>query len=465
MDATASLAEFTHRLSIDDMPENTVDACSRMALDTVGSAIAAWDAPGVRELRALLSEWGTGPSRVWVTGERLPPPAATLVNSSMAHALEYDDLHCELPIHSGVVVIPAVLAVAGARPELSGADAAAAIVAGTEIINRFARATRSYRGDAGFRGWNPSSVVAGFAASAAAARMLGLDAAGIARAMGLSYAQAGGNQQCIEDGGLVKRMQPGLIAEAGVRAAWLAQAGVTGAINAIEGRSGFFAVYEHGEYDADRLTEGLGENFEIERVGFKRYPVCGMAQPAIDALRELQAEHGFGLDDIDSIEAFGSQFVIEMVGRRYEPGDSPDVDAQFSLSYCLASVLLTGNIRLADLRPEHTLGSDRRELADRIPIRLDETLKGKWTARLEIKLRDGRELTRTREKAGGQSDSPLSTDELIEKFDDANAAGGPALDAESAGRLRELLLDLPRLPTLAPLCEALAPGAAIRQAG
>ena len=72
MDATASLAEFTHRLSIDDMPENTVDACSRMALDTVGSAIAAWDAPGVRELRALLSEWGTGPSRVWVTGERLP---------------------------------------------------------------------------------------------------------------------------------------------------------------------------------------------------------------------------------------------------------------------------------------------------------------------------------------------------------------------------------------------------------
>lgn len=465
MDATASLAEFTHRLSVEDLPANAVDACSRMALDTMGAAIAAWDAPGVRELRALLSEWGTGPSRVWVTGERLPPPSATLVNSSMAHALEYDDLHCDTPIHSGVVVIPAVLAVADARPEVSGADAAAAIVAGTEIINRLARATRSYRGDAGFRGWNPTSVVAGFAASAAAARMLGLDADGIARAMGLSYAQASGNQQCIEDGGVVKRMQPALVAEAGVRAAWLAKMGVTGAVNAIEGPNGFFAVYEQGEYDAGPLTEGLGSSFEIERVGFKRYPVCGMAQPAIDALRDLRTEHDFGPDDVDSIEVFGSKFVVDMVGRPYDPGDSPDVDAQFSLSYCLASVLLTRNMRLADLRPEHTLGPERRALAGRIPIRLDDTLKGKWTARVEVKLRDGRKVARTRDKAGGQSDAPLSTDELIEKFDDANAAGGPAMDAESAGRLRKLLLDLPRLPTLAPLCDAVAPRVAVRRAG
>ena len=465
MDATARLAEFTHRLAVADMSQSTVDACARMALDTVGAAIAAWDAPGVRELRALLSEWGTGPSRVWVTGERLPPPSATLVNSSMAHALEYDDLHCELPIHSGVVVIPAVFAVADARPDLGGADAAAAIVAGTEIINRLARATRSYKGDAGFRGWNPTSVVAGFAASAAAARMLGLDADGIARAMGLSYAQASGNQQCIEDGGIVKRMQPAMVAEAGVRAAWLAEKGVTGAVNAIEGPNGFFAVYEQGEYDADALSDGLGSTFEIDRVGFKRYPVCGMAQPAIDALRELQTDHRFGLEDVDAVEVFGSKFVVDMVGRPYTPGESPDVDAQFSLPYCLASVLLTGSIRLVDLKPEHTLGPERRALADRIPVRLDDTLKGKWTARVEVRLRDGRTFARTRDKAGGQSDAPLSTEELIEKFDDANAAAGPALDPAAAARLRDLLLELPRLPTLAPLCEALAPRAAMRRTG
>lgn len=466
MDATQTLAEFTHDLSIETLPRAAVDASARMALDTVGGALAAWNAPGVKELRSVLSQWGVGPSRVWVGGEPLSPPAATLVNSSMAHALEYDDLHCELPIHSGVVVVPAVLAVADADPGVTGADAAAAIIAGTEVVCRLARATRSYFGDAGFRGWNPSSVVAGFGAAAAAGRLLGLDAKGIACAMGLSYAQAGGNQQCIQDGGLVKRMQPGMIAEAGVRAAWLAKAGVTGAIDAIEGGNGFFAVYEQGDYDAGKLTENLGSDLEIERVGFKRYPVCGMAHPAIDALRDLQKEHRFTVDDVDTLEVFGSKFVVDMVGRPYRPGGSPDVDAQFSLSYCLASVLLSGNIRLADLRPENTLSSERRNLADRIPIRLDEALKGKWTARVEVRLRDGRNLERTRDKAGGQSDTPLSTDELVAKFDDANAAGGPALDAEPAGRLRDLLLDLPRLPTLAPLCDAIAPrSAALREAG
>jgi 2-methylcitrate dehydratase PrpD len=459
MDATLRLARFARDLRAADLPASTRDACARLALDTVGSALPAWDAPGVRELRALLTQWGKGPCRVWLAGERLPPPAATLVNSSMAHALEYDDLHCELPIHSGVVVIPAVLAVAETLPDATGADAVAAIVAGTEILCRLARATRSYQGHAGFRGWNPTAVIAGFGAAAAAGRMLGLDAAGIARAIGLSYAQASGNQQCIEDGGLVKRMQPGLVAEAGVRAAWLARAGVTGAIDALEGRNGFFAVYEQGDYDAEPLTEGLGAGFEIERIGFKRYPICGMAHPAVDALRDLQAEHGFQEADVEQVEVHGSKFVVDMVGRPYRPGDSPDVDAQFSLPYCLATVLRTGNVRLADLRPEHTLDAGRRALADRIPVVLDDSLHGKWTARVAVRLRDGRAFDRTRDKAAGQSDAPLSTDELREKFADSAAAAGPVLDADGARRLCDLLLDLPRLPRLATLCDALAPRA------
>jgi 2-methylcitrate dehydratase PrpD len=358
-------------------------------------------------------------------------------------------------IHSGVVVVPAVLAVAETLPDASGAEAAAVIIAGTEVLCRLARATRSYRGNAGFRGWNPTAVVAGFGAAAAAGRMLGLDADGIARAMGLSYAQASGNQQCIEDGGLIKRMQPGLVAEAGVRAAWLAQAGVSGATRAHEGKSRFSAVYEQGDYDAEALISGLGESFEIERIGFKRYPICGMAHPAVDALRDLQLEHGFSEADIEEILVHGSKFVVDMVGRPYRPGASPDVDAQFSLPYCLATVLRTGNVRLADLRPEHTLDVGRRAVADRIPVVLDDSLHGKRTARVTVRLKGGRTFDRTRDKAAGQSDAPLSTDELRDKFEDS-AAAGAAFEVDAAHRLCDLLLELQHLPRLAPLCDALA---------
>jgi 2-methylcitrate dehydratase PrpD len=260
-------------------------------------------------------------------------------------------------------------------------------------------------------------------------------------------------------------MQPGLVAEAGVRAAWLAKAGVSGAIDALQGKNGFFAVYEGGDYDAEALTADLGESFEIERIGFKRYPICGMAHPAVDALRDLQAEHGFAEGHVETLEVHGSKFVVDMVGRPYRPGDSPDVDAQFSLPYCLATVLRTGTVRLADLRPEHTLDAGRRALADRIPVVLDERLHGKWTARVAVRLRDGRTFDRTRDKAAGQSDAPLSEDELREKFEDSAAAAGPMLDPGAARQLVDLLLDLPRLPRLAPLCDALAPSRVAARAG
>ena len=81
-----------------------------------------------------------------------------------------------------------------------------------------------------------------------------------------------------------------------------------------------------------------------------------------------------------------------------------------------------------------------------------------------MRLRDGSTFDRTRDKAAGQSDAPLSQDELIAKFEDSAAAAGPMLDAEAARRLCDLLLELPRLKDLATLCDALAPGRAAARA-
>jgi hypothetical protein len=90
---------------------------------------------------------------------------------------------------------------------------------------------------------------------------------------------------------------------------------------------------------------------------------------------------------------------------------------------------------------------------------LDPSLHGKWTARVAVRLRDGRTFDCTRDKAAGQSDAPLSEQELCEKFEDSAAAAGPILDVGAARRLADLLLELPRLKRLAPLCDALAPAA------
>ena len=455
MDATVRLAEFAFALGPGDIPQRSVEMVTALAIDTIGCALPAWNAPGVAQLRCLQSAWSKGTSRVWVTGERMSPAAATLVNSAMAHALEYDDLHSELPIHCGCVTIPAALAVAETNPSISGAELVAAIVGGTEILCRLARANRSYRAS-GFRGFNPTSIIAGFAAAAVAGRLLGLSASGIAHAMGLSYSQASGNQQCIEDGGLAKRMQPGMVAEAGVRAAWLARAGVTGAIDAIEGTNGYFNIYESGEYDPEFLTKDLGVVFELDAIAFKRYPICGMAHPAVDALRELRDLHRFAVSDVSNVRVFGSKFVVDMVGRPYRPGQNPEVDAQFSVRYCVATVLLTGNVTLTDLKAENTLAIERIRLAQTIAVEEDRNLKGKWSTRVEVELHNGTKLTRGRENAAGQSDRRLSIAELVNKFIDCAAVAGNLHTSDHARRLCETLVDLPQLSTVAVLCDLLA---------
>ena len=78
MDATQRLAAFAHGMKAAEIPRSTIEVCSRLVLDAVASAVPAWDMPGVKELRALHTPWNRGDSRVWVSGERLSPAAATL---------------------------------------------------------------------------------------------------------------------------------------------------------------------------------------------------------------------------------------------------------------------------------------------------------------------------------------------------------------------------------------------------
>src|SRR3546814_2224055 len=98
-------------------------------------------------------------------------------------------------------------------------------------------------------------------------------------------------------------------------------------------------------------------------------------------------------------------------------------------------------------------------LADSIPVRLYEALMGKWEPRVEVELGDGRVVSRTRYKAAGQTDKPVTERELTEKLEAAATAALPAGGGAVADRLGALLLDLPRLPSVVPLSQALAFGA------
>ena len=149
----------------------------------------------------------------------------------------------------------------------------------------------------------------------AAAKLLGLDKDGLANALGVVYAMTSGNAQGLIEGRLVKRMQPAFAARAGVEAAYLAQAGITGSRDFLEGPYGFYNLYEKGLYDPAPVVEGLGSRYMINELSIKPYPCCRMTHSAIDAALELRPGLEGWAGDIAAVEVSASSMVARDGGQ------------------------------------------------------------------------------------------------------------------------------------------------------
>src|SRR5206468_6996721 len=165
--------------------------------------------------------------------------------------------------HPGATVLPPALAVAQqpgirGRKALGGRDLIAAFVAGNEVMIRIGRAT-GHTNEA--RGFHAPGTTGPFGAAVACGHLLGLDAAGMANALGLAGSLAGGLLEFARgDGGMVKRLHLGRASEAGVLAASLAAGGFEGPKTVLEGQFGFLRVF-CTEFDESQLTRGLGRDF------------------------------------------------------------------------------------------------------------------------------------------------------------------------------------------------------------
>jgi 2-methylcitrate dehydratase PrpD len=213
--------------------------------------------------------------------------SAALLNSSFVQGFELDDFHPVAPLHSAALVVPAL--VATARPGVSGATALLAALRAFEIGPRIGAALNG--GEMLIRGWHSGAVFGPMPAAVAAGTMLGLDADGFEDAIGMAATQAGGLMSAQFES-MVKRMQHGFAARAGVLAAVLAASGYVG-IKAVLERpyGGYLPVFGEGHNpDPDRVTARLGELWETERIAIKPYAAMGGLHAAIDAALELRSD-------------------------------------------------------------------------------------------------------------------------------------------------------------------------------
>jgi 2-methylcitrate dehydratase PrpD len=453
-----SLGEFAVHCRQDGVPPAVSTDAKRRLLDLVGNALAAREAPAASAVRSVALGWG-GPPESGVIGDeaRCPAPAAALVNGTLAHALDFDDTHLPSVLHPSASVVPAALAVAEARGR-SGPEALHAIAVGNEINVRLGSvgydATR--RVNLFFeRGLHATSICGALASAATAALLLGLDAAGVADAIGIAASMGAGLLEANRTGGSVKRAHCGWAAHAGICAAELARSGLTGPPTVLEGRFGFFQAYCGDAVTPETIVDGLGEHWEVLSVFFKPYPCNHFTHPGIDAALQLRSE-GLEPNAIAEIELGAPTAVLRTIGEPYEEKIRPrsGYHAQFSGPFTLAAALLGGGglgLYLDDFTDERARDAQLLELAARVRCVPDEECDRifplRFPARLRVRLQSGEMLERFVASSRGGPEQPLSDDELGRKFQ-LNASRALASRVDELRELVERFDSLESVPQL-----------------
>ena len=442
----AHFAGQTH----DVLPEATRHATRRALLDAVGVTLGATglgeDAAPYRRHAAAVP----GPSRLIGFDGSSTPALAALANGALAHQLDFGDTFDAGPAHPNAALVPALLALADARPQLAFGEFLVAMAAGSDLACRLSiAAPRPYEEG----GWYPPPLVNLIGTAAACAGFIGLDADGIRHAMGLALLQGSFPSEIKYDAASpIRGVREGLVARAAVEAALLAEAGGTAFAEPLEGRAGFFAIYGGGA-PRDALLDGLGEIFLGDQVSFKPWPACRGTHPYIEAALVLR-------DRIDParvvrIEAETGP-IQEMLIRPQPVKAEPRraIEAKFSIPYTVAAALIDGAVTLDSFADAHIADPATRALAHKVVERRNPgwTRAEAASGSLTVTLDDGATLTHRVMQAAGHPDRPMDNESLIAKFVDCAAhASQPLTNADARAISLRIFAFSPKQPACAIL--------------
>jgi 2-methylcitrate dehydratase PrpD len=433
---TRELVSFLHALQPSDLPAEVIDRARYFLLDYLACAIRGSREESSAAVQRMIQRLGAnGCATVIGTRIRTIPGLAAMANGAAAHGIEQDDTHSGGSIHLGATMYSAALALAETMPETSSETFLGAVVAGFEAAARIAMAVQPKEHYA--LGFHMTPTCGVFGAAITSAKLLGLTMEQTHAAVGIAGSMAAGSMEFLADGAWTKRIHPGLAAQNGIHAALLAAEGFTGPIRILAGRDGFLHGYSRNPI-AERLTDDLGESFEILHTAVKPHACCRYMQGPIDAVLAIMREHNLEASQIRRIEIAvleaGWAIVAEPRARKYNPESV--VDAQFSMPFGVAVAAIDGVAGLAQFTVEKARSPKIREVMDKVVLvkdpRIEETFPQEWPARVVIEIENGQRYEKFIRYPKGDPENPLSWDEMAAKF---RALAGAVLPSERCDQI------------------------------
>lgn len=359
------------------------------------------------KVEAVVFQDGVKESNVLFKQKKYPARLAAFMNSLYGHGAELDDGNKKAAGHAGVHLIPAVFALAD-KLENSNEDVLVALATGYEAYIRISSAAQP-----GLiaRGFHSTGMAGTLACAVACAKLYHLQEQGIEDALALATTMTGGLLSYGDSRPAIKPLNPGKAAENGVFAAMLANEGVQGPTECLEGKNGWFHAVTD-EIHAEFLKGS--DHLLLHDCYFKLYPSCRHTHCGIDAAIALHGK--VNAEKIKEVKVYIYPNAIKLAGIKIPKNQD---ETKFSIQYTLACALLYGSYGIVDMNPPK-LTKDVLGLIEKIRLIPDTTMeernKGIRGTRVEVIMINGSRYEETVLIPKGDPEKPLTRDDIIDKL-------------------------------------------------
>lgn len=325
--------------SLDDLPGEVIDKTRLCLLDLIGCAFESRDLPWSRQAVGIAQPAIEGQGAAVIGSPQLAGFGdAAFANAVMGHGLVREDMHSGSISHLGIVVLPALLALAQYR-RVSGREFITAAAVGYEVGGQVGRAVMDAEVA---RIHRPTGVTGPVAAAAAGARLLALSVEETTSAIALGANTTLGFNQWAHTGGSEMFFHAGFAARNAVAAVRLAESGAFASPSALDGEAGLFASLKK------RSTASRVELFrtapEMLSVYHKPVPACNFAQTACQAALRIVRDQRVAPDSIAAIKVRVPRAGALYPGCDYTGPFAHILQAKMSIQYNVAAALILGGV-------------------------------------------------------------------------------------------------------------------------
>ena len=431
-----TMAEFAVGLTYDQLPADVIDEVKRYLYDSVGCAYGGYHTTDVNILRDIYKDMaGKEEATVIGFGDRIPAVNATLVNSLMVRALDFNDIYWkEDPSHPSDL-IPAALAV-GEMVGASMKEVIVAIVLAYEFEQRLCEFAKPGIRE---RKWHHATLTQ-FVSPVVAGRLLGLTAEQITHAIGINGSH-NHTIGCPTAGKLtmMKNTVDPMAVQTGVFAALMAQKGYSGTTAVFEGKEGFMDCFGP-DWDVQIMTGGLGESYRILQCSMKAFPTEALTHTHLSCLLKVVTENDIAHDKIEEVTVTTIARACDILfdPHKYRPESRETAD--HSLPYCLAAAIVDHQITTQSFSEEKLKDERIWGVIDKIKGEASEEFEkmfpAKQPSRVRVKTVDGQEFEEYLEYPKGDPREPMTMEDLEAKF---NGLAEGLLSDERKKEVREMI--------------------------